>query len=715
MVTAQGIPTIRQRPYGDTEPSKASGEANLQVYWNILRNRWKLAAVVFVLTVAAVAAGTWMQTPIYRATGTLEIRRQTEQVVPAEAAFQTARINDQHLETEYQVLTSPTLVTRVVDEMQRTWGSGAAVRSPPAHLRATVGLAVPGAAEIASRDFAQRLRVDPVRGSRLVRISFDSEDPELAAWVVNAVFTHYTQLRVESARMAEVHLTSQADSVRMQLLAAERLLQEFTRSNDLFFFENSSGASENILHERLRRLQQQLTEVEAERYAKQSQYNLVQRQGVEALSSDGLRSLGVRSAELHGEYSRLRSTFSDDYPRVQQLKSQLDDLDSQIARERQRIAAQISREYAAAQRNQELLARALQEQRAQLEGVADKAAEHQRLQRDLANHQDLYALLQKRGQEAGVATALATTEVGIVSRPAVPDQATRPVPGRNLKLAVVFGLLLGLGAICIREYADTTVVTVEDLDALSAHPILGMIPSTVRAPREFRAILLAEAFGSLRTSILMNTDFPSPRSLVITSAQPQEGKTTVSVNLATSLAKLGGRVLLVDADLRRPATQRVLGNPASEGLVNVLQGSVGWKSVVQSNVQPGLDVLPSGRPPKNPAELLASARMRQFAGEARADYDFVIFDAPAVLVNAADSRILAPIADATVFVVRSRVTPRDLARRALRQIPNTIGVVLNDLNLRQFTTYHPDYMTLGWEESPTDRNSAVLPAQANHA
>ncbi|CAN5728440.1 polysaccharide biosynthesis tyrosine autokinase [soil metagenome] len=715
VVRAHEMPVRYRRTFVEPEPTPGNGEANLQAYWRILRDRWQLAAAVFVLTLAAVAAGTWLQTPIYRATGTLEIRRQAEQVVPAEAGFQTARINDQHLETEYQVLTSPTLAALVVAEMQSSLGSGAAVLSPTSRVRTAVGLNVPGAAEVASANFAQRLRIDPARGSRLVRISFDSEDPELAAWVVDAVFAHYTQLRVEAARTAELHLASQADSVRLQLLAAEQQLQGYMRGNDLFFLENSSGDSENILHERLRRLQQQLTEVEVERYAKQSQYNLVQQQGVESLSSDALRTLSVRSAELRGEYSRLRTTFSEDYPRVQQLKSQLDDLDSQITRERQRVAVQINRDYAAALRNQELLDGALREEKAQLEQAADKAAEYQRLQRDLANHQDLYSLLQKRRQEAGVAAALAATEVGIVHRPVAPGHPVRPVPARNLKLAVLLGLLLGVGAMCIREYTDTTINTVEELDGLSPHPVLGMIPSVTNAASGLRGALLAEAFGSLRTSILMGVDSLALRSLMITSAQPQEGKTTISVNLATSLAKLGGRVLLVDADIRRPATQRVLGTATADGLVNVLEGKVGWRSVVQANVLPGLDVLPSGQPPKNAAELLASSRMRQFADEARADYDFVIFDAPAILINAADSRILAPLADATVFVIRSRVTPRDLARRALRQVPNTLGVVLNDLNVRQFTSYYRDYMPIQREAPAFEPHLPVLPVSAKRA
>jgi polysaccharide biosynthesis transport protein len=678
------------RPH--SEPPEPSHDTDLRLYARIVRNRWRLGASVFVLTLGAVGLGTWLQDPVYRATGTMEIRRQTEQVVPAEAAFQQARITDQHLETEYQVLTSPALAQRVTHELRQA--AALQTQSDPAASGAESFSEE--ALEDAIKGFRGRLIVDPLRGSRLVRVSFESEDPELAAKVVNLVFVHYTQLRVEAARTAEQHLATQADSVRLQLVTTEQQLHEYMRANGLLFLESGSGNSENIVHERLRQLQQQLTQAETERYARQSQYNLIQQQGTETLQNDAVRALSLQIAELRGEYARLRSTFTEDYPRAQQLKSQLDDLEAQLARERRRMGAQINREYFAAVRNQELLRDAFVEQQQRIDQLADRTAEYHRLQRNLSSHQNLHALLQQRRQEAGVATALAATEVGVVDWAAAPGLPIRPVPKRNMQLGLIVGLLLGMGSIFVREYTSNTVNTVEELDTLSSHPVLGVIPSVSSAdPVRDRGATFTEAFGNLRTSILLSIKNPPPRTLIVTSAQPNDGKTTISVNLARSLASLGGHVLLVDADLRRPSLHSAIGFSAAAGLAEYLNDALPWRTAVLPQVAPGLDVLPAGQPPMNAAELLASSRMKQLVQETRAEYDFVIFDSPAVLINAADARILAPLMEGSIVVIRRGATPRDLARRAIQQVPNVVGVVLNDLELREFTSYYGQYSSDG--------------------
>lgn len=721
-------PTARvlaPHPYDATgsgsEPPTGS-VSDLGEYWRIIRDRRGIILAVSALVFAAVAIGTLLQTPTYRASGMIEIRKQAVEAVPVETLFEPARISSQYLETQYGVMRSPALARRVAADLRLTEveefnpGQRAATRRPDEAL------------DRAMNRLQKRITIDPIMGSNLVQVSVEAEDPELAAQIVNSVVANYLEMRVEAGRTTVDRLAEQVDSARLKLAAAEGRFQEYVRANKLVFLENRTGESENIVHERLRHLQQQLTDAEAERYQKESLYDLVQERGVDFLDSHVLQSLNIRIAELRTEYARLRSTFTDNYPRTKQVKNQLDELEAHLGKERARIAAEIRSGYLAALRREELLRQTFEGQKALMDDLTGKMAEYHILRRDLEGHQQLYSVLQQKRKEAEVSAALATTEIAVVNPAVPPQRPVRPLPRRNLPLAALVGLMLGLGLAFAREYTDKAVKTVEEVDSLSV-PLLALIPS-VRSLESRRGIelslisgrrllsagppelpaeandawyridqqtpgnsALTEAFGSLRTSVLFNAAGPLPQSLLVTSTQPREGKTTVSINLAISLAKLGKRVLLVDADIRRPSVHRAFGLEAHAGLADYLAGEADWRALVRPGVLVGLDVLPSGSPPENPAELLSSGRMGELTSEAEADYDFVILDSPALHISAADTRILAPLVDGVVVVVRSGTTPRDLLRRVLKQAPNLIGVVLNDLHARHLRPYYRDHLT----------------------
>jgi capsular exopolysaccharide synthesis family protein len=295
-------------------------------------------------------------------------------------------------------------------------------------------------------------------------------------------------------------------------------------------------------------------------------------------------------------------------------------------------------------------------------------------------------------------------DVAILDYPVASRNPVRPNPRRDLPLAAVVGLLLGLGLAFLRDYIDGSVRTVDEVDGLRSAPLLALIPSVPPLRGARRALngqgssqqrdrqdKLTEAFGQLRTSVLFNSEGSIPRSLLITSAQPGEGKTTVSANLAISLAALGRRVLLVDADTRVSAVHRAFHISRDNGLSDYLAGQLEWRDAVRQGVLPNLDVMPAGTARLNPADLLSGGAVNLMVNDAEAEYDFVILDAPAVLINAPDARILAPTVGGTLLVVRSGATARDLVRRTISQIPNLVGIVLNDLDPRQFPAYYREY------------------------
>jgi capsular exopolysaccharide synthesis family protein len=576
-------------------------------------------------------------------------------------------------------------------------------------------------------EFLDRLTVDPVDESRLVQVSYESHDPTHAAEVVNAVFDSYLTLRAESNRSTVGRLARQADSVRAELTASERRLNDFVRDNELFMAQAAEGAT-SLQDERLRQLQEQLTTAETEHYAQRARWAEAQGQGAQALGSRVAESLSVPLAELQAEYARLRATFTDDYPKVREVRRQIAALEQQLQRERARVQREIGGEYRAASQRLAMLRNAFEEQKAAAERLASLNAEYSVLKRDTEGLQTLYTLLGQKQKEADVSAAMALTDVRVIDAAVPPTSPVRPLPKRNLPLAALAGLVLGVCAALLREYADPKVRRAEELESMDV-PILAMIPSAaaersylgthgssqlrpistsaaqllpgqsskpgkwVRIDREdWRRSALAEGFGNLRTSVLFSgAAGAETRSLLVTSAQAGEGKTTVSMNLAISLARLGRRVLLIDADLRRPSLHRAFAIAEGPGLAEHLAEGRDWRECAAEVGVPNLRVIPSGAMAEGPSELLSTERMRTLLAETQREHDFVVVDSPALMVNVADARILSSRADAIVLVVRGGVTPREVLRKLLDRMPNVVGVVLNDLEASEFPEYYQDY------------------------
>ena len=714
------VPGGPTRVRSGEEADPAPGGSDLRRYLDVLRKRWRLIAGVVATVVAAVAAGTYMQTPIYRASGLIELRGQSGEGVSVDELFQAQRLSNQFLETQYGMLRSPALARRTMTTvgLLAPSGSGAA----GAGAGDSSGAAQPGSDSEADQEvnaFADRLIVDPVAGSNLVWIHFESPDPQLAARVVNAVFESYASLRADAARATVTRLATEVDGARGRLTVGERRLQAYARANGLIVAGSGGGGAdaEDLPHARLRQLQQQLAEAEADRYGKQSLYNLVDSRGDDLLESEILQALNVRLSTLRSEHARLRSTFLEDYPRTREVKVQIDEVEALLAREQGRLKGAITSRYLAAVRRQELLQRAVDQQRSLVDGQGESNTQYRILARDVAAQQDLYAKLQERLRVAEVSAAVATTDLAVVEPAIAPSDPVRPIVASNLKLALVVGLVLGVGLAFLREHVDVTVRSADDLTGFAV-PLLGLIPSIPRpldrgartwahqiggrlsllsasdtdAGIELRRGALKDAFLNLRTSVLLAHDQGcTARTLLVTSAQPGDGKTTIAVNLALSLSLLGRRVLLIDADMRRPTAHRAFSLPLDRGLGDYLRGEESWTSLVHRELAPGLDLLLAGSRVHAASELLASDRTPALLEEARGIYDFIVVDSPALAINAADTRILSPLVDGLVIVVRSGTTPRALVGSLLRQAPNVVGVVLNDVDFRHFPAYYYAY------------------------
>jgi len=450
-----------------------------------------------------------------------------------------------------------------------------------------------------------------------------------------------------------------------------------------------------------------------------------------------MQDLTVALAQLKSEQAELETTFTSDYPRVKKIQNQVNEIEGVLAQERERAARRITNDYQAAVERENLLQQAFVAQQEQANLIAERSVQYNILKREVDTNKQLYVGLLERMKEAAVSAGLNASNIRIVDPAEPPEKPAKPRVPLNLALGVVLGLGLGVGAAFLQEYLDNTLKTSEDVERFLRVPALALIPSVesldghrggvyglygrskllasraggsaeeelaARAapPAKWYRIdgdgqqhsTLAEAFRSLRTSVLLSTAEHPPRSLLITSAQPSEGKTTVAINLAISLAQLGQRVLLIDSDMRRPSIHRVFEIKESGGLASYLTGQQDWQAIVEPTGLAGLEALVCGPVPPNPAELLSSERMRTLIREAKADYNFVVLDSPPLL-NVADSRILATLVEGVVFVVQGGATPRELVQRAqshARDVgANVIGVVLNNLDVRADDYYYYRY------------------------
>jgi polysaccharide biosynthesis transport protein len=730
---------------------------DIRAYWRIIQKRRWTILPILLITFASVLIVTIKEKPIYRANALLEIEKENPNIPTVQELFQLEDVSDNYLETQYKVLQSDTLARRVIEELhldqvkefnppKREWfweSTHAAARED--------GVVVnPETEQAVLARFNDRLSVEPVRRSRLVQVSFDSQDPSVAAKALNALASNYIQQNLESrwddAQKASEWLSQQLQTFKAKLEKSEDELQDYAQNNGLLFLETEKGDTENIVDERLRQLQDELTKAQADRYTKESLYRLVQAGDYSSLpgvvDNKLMQDLTERLADLQREEAALTPTFTNDYPKVKQIQSQIDDVQKVLNQERKRAAQGIVDDYQAAVRREALVREAFDQQQQQANLVAARAVQYNILKREVDTNKQLYEGLLQRLKEAGVSAGMNASNIRIVDAAVPPTKPVSPRPVLNLGLALLLGLACGVGVAFLQEHWDNTLKNSDDIERLLRVPALALIPSrdslndtsagvygrphqTLTLPNGngkhaplqklsgkawiridgngTQHSALSEAFRGLRTSVLLSAAGRPPRSLTFVSAEPGEGKTTVASNLAISLAQLGKQVLLVDGDMRRPCVHKLFDiENHSQGLVTYLTGEQEWRQLVRPTGMANLDCLVCGPVPPNPSELLSSDRMQLLIREAMDDYQFVLVDAPPLL-NVADGRILARMVEGAILVVKGGFTPRELAQQAQLHIRDVgahlIGVVLNDVDVRHNGYYKGYYKYGGYGES----------------
>lgn len=679
-------------------------------YWRLAVKHRLVIAGAFLAALLVAAAVTLMMAPIYTAQATLQIDRESVRVLNVDdVSPREAPGGEEFFQTQYGLLRSRSLAERVIDSL--------GLASSNAFIEAMGGTAPErgnrSAAEFASirRELVIKLvqsnfAVSPIRGSRLVRISFDSPDPALAARVTNAYAENFIQAnldrRYESSSYAREFLEEQIGQTKAKLEEAERALVDYATNQQIINVTeagpNGEGQTQSLSGTNLESLNSALGQARAARIAAEQRWRQARAAPLmslpEVLGNPAIQRLQEQRATLDAQYQQNARVYQADWPAQQQLRSQIDELDRQITELARGILNSIQGQYVVAANNERALAGQVEGLKDEVLDLRGRSVEYNILAREVDTSRSQYDALLERYKEVSVTSTVSSNNISIVDRAEVPTAPSKPNLIVNLALAALLGLGLGALAAFILEALDETLATPEDAESKLGLPILGVIPLLARdqTPREALDDIrspFSEAYYSLRTALQFSTPDGVPASILVTSSRPAEGKSTTAYATALNLARIGKRVVLIDGDLRNPSMHRIVGVENPAGMSNLLAGAATLAQVVQATSEPNLGIVPSGPLPPNPAELWGGDRLRAILADMRDEVDHVVIDGPPVL-GFADAPLLASAVGGTVFVLESRGTRRAQARGALRRLTMGKGRLLGGV-LTKFNTKATQY------------------------
>jgi capsular exopolysaccharide synthesis family protein len=673
-----------QRSYSASGP----GELNLTTIWRIISEwRWLILGAVVVGAAGAVVV-TFLSTPQYRASAVLEINPPTVQIMDESKSVKTST-DREFLATQYGLLASRSLAQRVAQELNLASDNKFAGGSD----RAT---RLKGAASKLKGNF----KVDPVLGSRLVNIAYTSESPALAAQITNSFADNFInsnlERRYEASSYARQFLERQIGNVKSELEKSERQLIAYAQAQGIINTssgEKSAGSDVNSLQgASLVALNGALAEAQSRRIAAEQRFRQAGSVGRTADVNESTAPLRAQKAVLEAEYQEKLSTFRPDYPDMVRLRTRIDSLGQQIEREAGTVYSGQSNKLLAEFRAAAAEERTLQAKVAELRGsvldLRGRSIQYTILQREVDTNRSLYDALLQRYKEIGVAGGIGSNTVSVVDRAEPPRTPFKPNLMLNIVIGLALGLLSGIGAALALEFLNDTIKNPDDVRQKLHMPSLGVIPKkkgseALSEELKDHSSSISEAYFSLRTSLQFTTESGAPQSLLITSTRASEGKSSTTLALAQNYARLGHSVLLIDADLRKPAF--VTGLDPNEGLSKLLTNSDPLEDHVLNTQFENLSLLPCGPLPPNPAELLASPRVKAIIAEAVSKFDMVIVDGPPVL-GLADAPLLAGACRGTLLVVESGKTRTKAAVEAINRLRaaggNIVGAVLTKFRVQ---------------------------------
>ena len=719
--------------YADASVTGGSGEPHLLDYVRVLYKRRWIAGTAFTVVMLLVTVYTFTATPVYEASTKLLIEADNPNVVSFKQVIDEQAAKTDYYQTQYNILQSRSLARRTAAQLKlaeleefgaegtkKRFTTAAAVGGTTQWVTSLFGSAdnaeAPAADETEGESraidaFLERLKISPVRNSRIVDVRFRSTDPALASQVVNALARSYIEQSLEfkfmSSKEASDWLSEQLAAQRKQVEDAEAALQRYKEANDAISLEDR----ENIYVQKLADLNGAVTRAKTDRLEKEALYN--QLRGIQAnsaaldsfpaiLSNTFIQQLKADVADLQRQVASHGERLGDKHPEMVKVRASLQSAETKLQGEIGKVVQSVRNQYLAAQTQENSLFAALESQKREALSMNRKGIEYGVLQREVQSSRQIYDNLMQRAKETGVSAELKTSNIRVVDAAEKPRAPASPRRAMNLLLALFGGSMLGIGLAFFFEYLDNRIKTPDELKAHLGLPALGMLPVITDKSLNGAYPLLSngmppnftEAFRAVRTNVIFSSAEEGSRTLLVTSTGPGEGKTMVASNLAISLAQSGQRVLLIDADMRKPKMQESFNVQQEPGLSNLLVGDAKASECVRRSRTAGLWLLPAGKCPPNPAELLGSQRFRDFLRSLKEHFDCVVIDSPPVMA-VIDAAVIAHRATGVVFVVGAEMTSRYAAKTAVDQLENArakfVGAVLNRVEIEKHGYYYAQY------------------------
>lgn len=732
-------------PKESTEPDIALTEL-----WRIARKRKAIILRVTLGLFALAVVGTVIQTPKFRAESTIEFSEENSdslalnQQRPAQG--DTTSMDYALLQkTQVKALLSDTLALRVIEElgMERmpefTKKGRLAVFSNKHDEEYGLPLErAPYRRVKILNAFHKNLDVAAVPGTRLISIQFMSSDPRVSALVVNTLVKDYKDQYFQNRYTATVEasqwLSRQLDDLRTEVGSSQKKLVDYQKEAGIL----GTDESHNVVMTRLEEGAKQLMNAQQNRIVAQTIAELVRKGDPEAVSGllgavsassssqssnyksdmsplalSYLQSLRSQQNQVRMEYAEAATHYGAANPKLLALKSRVDEMDGAIQQEIENLKLRAENDFIGARRTENALRTAFEDEKNEANQLNDSAVQYTILKHEVESSRTLYDGLLTKFKEAALLAGLRSSNIVVVDGALVPDRPARPIVLLNLSLGLMIGLFCGAGTAIVAENLDDTVGTAEEAEEVAGVMALGTvanwgIPSkrhaaqlAVQSGTHESSICVvgkthsqsAEAFRAIRTSILQSTRPGISTPIVVTSASSAEGKSTVSLNCAAAFAQHGSRVLLVEADMRRPVLNAYLNIKCARGLSSMIQGESCDDLPFVLPSLPKLSVIPAGPDTSSPSELLGSERMKELIKKWRGEYDYIFLDTPPAL-SFTDAVVLAPACDLVVLVARANLTRRPALLRVSKTFarlrPRVLGVILNAANVdnRDFAAYY---------------------------
>jgi succinoglycan biosynthesis transport protein ExoP len=707
--------------------------------WKVIRTHGRLIVGLMGVALVLTAVVVFSMTPRYVATARLLIEPEPPRLMDASSLLQSMQnadsANDDYAKTQYSLLRDEQLVAQVIHELNLE--SNPHFAQPPGVIRRLLGWLTQGASQKTARDrlgvstasidhYLAHLDISPENGTRLVKVRFDSPDPELAARIVNThvadFLTLSQQIRADAGNAARAFLGKELVRIKAQVEKSELALNDYRDRTGILSFGEKDQESNEVAQKRMEALDEALTGAQNDRIKAQAEMELVKSGAYDSLP-DVVNNLMIENLRpdidrLQAEYAEMAAKYNDAYPPLREVKAKLDEAQARLSKEMAAIARATERKAAAAIVSEQNLEGKVDEERRRDFARNDASLQDAVLAREVDANREIYEAVLKRMNEIGVNGSAPVSNIELVEEAVPPPLPSLPQKAKALLIAGVGSGLLGIGLAFLIEQFDDRLKSAEEIQAYLHLPELAVVPDftklngralqalpdgalgllcqsgepDVPAPVGHRqhALDTLEAYKPLRNALLYSRAGGAPKTMLFVSAVPLEGKTLTASGTALAFAQTGARTLLIDADLRRPRCHRIFKTSDSAGLSELLVGRVEpWQAIQrldnwEEHDYQGLFFLGAGRRVPNPGELLTSMRMFETIQRLSADFDFILIDA-APCASASDTVGLATMVEGVV-VVAAVDTPKQTIRTVCKRLGDSgakvLGVVLNRVNPR---------------------------------